>query len=88
MDDFHDNEGQSLDNHHSRSASLGPSDVSSSFYAGNSDHSQFYTESDSIPRKIRMRPSSEQTDELRKLYNINPHPTTEQRQALASTIGM
>jgi hypothetical protein len=41
-----------------------------------------------MPRRMRMRPSSEQTDELRRLYNINPHPTTEQRQNLASAIGM
>ncbi|CAA7264738.1 unnamed protein product [Cyclocybe aegerita] len=39
-------------------------------------------------RKLRMRPSSEQTEELKKLYNINPHPTAEQRQALADSIGM
>ncbi|KAF8807943.1 homeobox-domain-containing protein [Phlegmacium glaucopus] len=83
IDDFNDDDYQ-----RSRSASLGPSGVSSSFYTAHSDHSQFYTESDSMPRRLRMRPSSEQTDELKKLYNINPHPTTEQRQALASTIGM
>lgn len=88
IDDFHDDEFPPLDIQHSRSTSLGPSDVSSSFYTGHPDHSHFYTESDSVPRRMRMRPSSEQTDELRKLYNINPHPTTEQRQALASSIGM
>jgi len=87
-DDYHDDEYPSLDIQYSRSDSLGPSDVSSSFYTGHSDHSHFYTESETMPRRIRMRPSSEQTDELRKLYNINPHPTTEQRQALASSIGM
>ena len=87
-DDFHDDEYPSLDIQHSRSASLGPSEVSSSFYTGHSDHSHFYTESDNMPRRMRMRPSPEQTEELRKSYNINPHPTTEQRQALASTIGM
>ena len=84
-DDFQDDEHPPPD--YSRSTSLGPSNVSS-FYAGHSDHSHFYTESDSIPRRMRMRPSPEQTDELRKLYNINPHPTTEQRNTLASAIGM
>src|SRR5271170_4292501 len=48
-DDFHDDEYPSLDIHHSRAASLGPSDMPSSFYTGHSDHSHFYTESDSIP---------------------------------------
>ena len=84
-DDFQDDENLTPD--YFRSTSLGPSNVSS-FYSGPSDHSHFYTESDSIPRRMRMRPSPEQTDELRKLYNINPHPTTEQRNTLASDIGM
>jgi len=37
---------------------------------------------------MRVRPTAEQTDELKKLYNINPHPTTDQRQLLAERIGM
>lgn len=60
----------------------------SSFYAGNPDHQHFLTESDNMPRRMRMRPSPEQTHQLRKLYNSNPHPSTEQRQALAERIGM
>ncbi|KAF8963856.1 hypothetical protein BDZ97DRAFT_1661033 [Flammula alnicola] len=88
MDDIHDDDYLSLDIQHSRSASLVPSEYPSSFYAGHPDQAHFYTESDSMPRRMRMRPSTDQIDELRKLYNINPHPTTEQRQALSASIGM
>lgn len=41
-----------------------------------------------MPRRMRMRPSPEQTEELRRVYNVNPHPTTDERQALAERIGM
>ncbi|KAG5718697.1 Zinc finger homeobox protein 3 [Termitomyces sp. T112] len=57
-------------------------------YPGYSDYSHFTSETDSMPRRLRIRPSPEQTDELRKLYNITPHPTTDQRQLLAERIGM
>ena len=87
LDDIPDDE-YSVDVHHSRATSVVPSDYPSSFYAAHSDQAHFYAESDSMPRRMRMRPSSDQTEELRKLYNINPHPTTEQRQALSATIGM
>ncbi|KIJ22180.1 hypothetical protein PAXINDRAFT_95595 [Paxillus involutus ATCC 200175] len=36
----------------------------------------------------RMRTSPEQAEELRRAYAINPHPTREQRQELADSIGM
>ncbi|KAG6901863.1 hypothetical protein C0995_007089 [Termitomyces sp. Mi166 len=62
-------------------------DYSRADYAGYSDYS-FTSETDSMPRRLRIRPSAEQTDELRKLYNITPHPTTDQRQLLAERIGM
>lgn len=35
-----------------------------------------------------MRPTTEQTDELKKAYYANPHPTTEERQALSDRTGM
>ncbi|KAG6878306.1 hypothetical protein C0993_008903 [Termitomyces sp. T159_Od127] len=57
-------------------------------YAGYLDYSHFTSETDPMPRKLRIRPSAEQTDELRKLYNITPHPTADQRQFLAERIGM
>jgi hypothetical protein len=89
MDDYHDDDGLYLDIHHSRSGSVVPSDYPSGYYAvGNPEHSHFYHDSDSTHRRMRMRPSSDQAEELRKLYNINPHPTAEQRQALSATIGM
>ena len=39
-------------------------------------------------RKMRIRPTAEQTEELKRLYNLNPNPTSEERQALADRIGM
>jgi hypothetical protein len=50
--------------------------------------SQFYTEPDHMPRKIRIRPTAQQTDELRKLYKANPHPSREEREELGERIGM
>ncbi|PPQ77037.1 hypothetical protein CVT25_014854 [Psilocybe cyanescens] len=73
---------------HSRSVSVVQSECPPPFYAGHPDHAHFYTESENVPRRMRIRPSSEQTDELRKLYNINPHPSTEQRTTLARSISM
>lgn len=102
-DDFHDDEyldslhhnsrlhQQQHPLHHSRSASVVTPDNMhpvSTFYAGNPDHTHFLAETDTMPRRMRMRPTTEQTDELRKLYNVNPHPTTDQRQVLSERIGM
>ncbi|KAI3622398.1 distal-less homeobox 3 [Moniliophthora roreri] len=56
--------------------------------SANSDYPQFLAENDSMPRRMRVRPSIEQTEELKKLFSINPHPSTEQRQSLADRIGM
>lgn len=86
LDDFHDDDYSSIDIHQ-RSASVTPNDHSL-FYTGGQDHSHFLTEGENMPRRMRMRPSVEQTEELKQLYNINPHPTTEQRQALSERIGM
>ncbi|RDB28863.1 Homeobox protein 10 [Hypsizygus marmoreus] len=91
FDDYHDDDYSPIDYQHSRSTSSVPPDHSqplSSFYAGNPDHTHFLSETDSMPRRMRMRPTAEQTEELRKLYNVNPHPTTDQRQLLAERIGM
>ncbi|KAH6916666.1 hypothetical protein BKA70DRAFT_1250227 [Coprinopsis sp. MPI-PUGE-AT-0042] len=46
------------------------------------------TTPDGMSKKMRMRPSGEQTEELKKAYNSNPHPTAEERQALADRVGM
>lgn len=60
------------------------------FYAGNAEHRHFFAEVEQMPRRMRMRnrPSSEQTEELRKSYRANPHPTKEDREALGERIGM
>ncbi|TFK41900.1 hypothetical protein BDQ12DRAFT_696454 [Crucibulum laeve] len=87
-EDYNDEDFPTVDIHHSRAASVVPPEILSSFYTDNPEHTHFLTEGDSMPRRMRMRPSVEQTDELRKLYNINPHPTTEQRQVLSERIGM
>ncbi|PBK76862.1 hypothetical protein ARMSODRAFT_969465 [Armillaria solidipes] len=48
----------------------------------------FNIESDSMPRRLRLRPTTDQADELKRAYSVNPHPTTEQRQSLAERTGM
>jgi hypothetical protein len=61
------------------------------FYAGNPEHDHTYESSVPVPPsrpRMRMRPSQSQTDELRKAYLIDPHPTKEQREELGKRIGM
>ncbi|KAI9460464.1 homeobox-domain-containing protein [Lactarius psammicola] len=61
------------------------------FYAGNPEHCHTYEgsapELPSRPR-MRMRPSLSQTEELRKAYMNDPHPTKDMREALGKRIGM
>jgi hypothetical protein len=57
-------------------------------YAGNTNHKHFITETDAMPRRMRMRPSHEQTEALKRLYRENPHPTREEREELGDRIGM
>ncbi|KAG7099779.1 hypothetical protein E1B28_001591 [Marasmius oreades] len=52
-----------------------------------SDHTQDLSDNDPA-RRMRVRPTPEQTEELKKLFNIIAHPSTEQRQGLADRIGM
>ncbi|KAI0081187.1 hypothetical protein K474DRAFT_1768908 [Panus rudis PR-1116 ss-1] len=61
----------------------------SSFFAGNPQH-RHLLEADqaSVPRKGRSRPSPAQTEELRKLYDRNSHPSKEEREELGRRIGM
>lgn len=60
------------------------------FYAGNAEHKHFFAEAEQMPRRMRMRnrPSTEQTDELRKLFASNAHPSKEDREELGERIGM
>ncbi|KAJ7597356.1 homeodomain transcription factor [Mycena floridula] len=61
-----------------------------SWYAGISEPDpRVAGENDSeMPRKVRNRPSSQQHKELQRLFSLEPHPSAEQRQALADRIGM
>lgn len=61
------------------------------FYAGNPEHCHTYESSVPEPPsrpRMRMRPSLSQTEELRKAYMIDPHPTKDMREALGKRIGM
>lgn len=40
------------------------------------------------PRRMRIRPTPKQTEELRRLYSTNTHPSREEREALGDRIGM
>ncbi|KAG6851353.1 hypothetical protein H0H93_005751 [Arthromyces matolae] len=82
-DDYYFNDDYIPTDNYSRATSVVHSD-----YPIYPDYSHFAPETDSMPRRMRMRPSTEQIDELKKLYNTTPHPTTDQRQLLAERIGM
>jgi hypothetical protein len=64
-----------------------PSSSSSSFYPGDLTHpSDAFVDPEATPR--RFRPSPDQTEELRKLYNTTVHPTRDEREELGARIGM
>ncbi|EGN93170.1 hypothetical protein SERLA73DRAFT_163673 [Serpula lacrymans var. lacrymans S7.3] len=87
-----------LDNdlHHSGITTMGPEEsgaaLQGSFFAGTPETlpQRFFTENDvaSNGRRMRMRPTSEQTEELRKAYNTNPHPSKDDREELGEKLGM
>ena len=56
------------------------------YYGSDTPHAHVY-EGD-VPRKGRSRPSAEQTEELKKLYERKAHPSKEEREALGVRIGM
>ncbi len=58
------------------------------FYAGNPQHRHLFENESNSPRKGRSRPSAAQTEELRKLYDQNHHPSKEEREELGDRIGM
>lgn len=62
----------------------------SAFYAGNGSHRHVFDgeSASAAARKGRSRPSAAQTEELRKLYDVNPHPSKEEREELGVRIGM
>ncbi|KAA1467765.1 homeobox-domain-containing protein [Dentipellis sp. KUC8613] len=63
----------------------------SAFYAGNPDHRHTYESNnrEMLPRpRMRMRPTPQQTEQLRKYYQKNQHPSKDEREELARQIGM
>ncbi|KAF9451394.1 homeobox-domain-containing protein, partial [Macrolepiota fuliginosa MF-IS2] len=72
---------------YSRASSVLPSEPPSFYYTNNTEPAYFMTEGDSA-RRMRMRPSSDQTEELKRLYLLSPHPSAEDRQAIADRLGM
>jgi hypothetical protein len=71
-----------------RLPSVPPQRQQSAFYAGNPQHRHLFDSETSMPRKGRSRPSAAQTEELRKLYDANPHPSKDEREELGVRIGM
>ncbi|TDL28142.1 hypothetical protein BD410DRAFT_835381 [Rickenella mellea] len=67
-----------------------PSDTP--FVSGGPDHKHIFDGEPqvvgSVPRRMRMRPTTRQTEELRKLYELTSHPTREEREELGEKIGM
>ncbi|KAJ4002185.1 homeodomain transcription factor [Lentinula boryana] len=61
--------------------------MGSPFYTGNMENAHF-EEQDNMQRRSRIRPSPEQVEQLKNLFNANPLPSTEEKQALADRIGM
>lgn len=60
------------------------------FYAGNPDQKHVFAEAEQMPRRMRMRnrPTAEQTEELRRMFASNPHPSKEDREELGERISM
>jgi hypothetical protein len=92
LDDFADED-------YPENGALGPSPLvaalddpkrQSLFFAGNAEHRHVFAEAETLPRRMRMRnrPTAEQTNELRKLYRSNAHPSKEERENLGERIGM
>ncbi|KAF7972174.1 hypothetical protein HWV62_18748 [Athelia sp. TMB] len=95
LDDDDDDEFQDDDRYETNGpsalvAALDDPKRQSLFYAGNPEHRHYFAENESMPRRMRMRnrPSAEQTDELRKLYKANQHPSKDEREELGERIGM
>ncbi|PCH34080.1 homeobox-domain-containing protein [Wolfiporia cocos MD-104 SS10] len=81
---LHEYDDYSDDEHLHRLAT--PNPASLAFYA--TPHKQLPDAELGPSRKARSRPSAVQTEELRKVYDANPHPTKEEREQLGMRIGM
>ena len=44
--------------------------------------------SSGAPRRMRIRPTPKQREELERLFEMNTHPSREEREALGNRIGM
>jgi hypothetical protein len=87
--DYHDDEISSLDMNQTHLVpDLAQHYHSSGRHSGNGHASQFIADAESGPRRMRPRPTQEQTDELKRMYDIEPHPSTDLRQALSERLGM
>lgn len=58
------------------------------FHAAHQQHSHFDVPEQNERPKARSRPSAAQTEELRKVYEVNPHPSKEAREVLGHKLGM
>lgn len=90
FDDYHDDEISSLDLNQSRLVpDLARQHHHSAYISGNGDAPRFMNEPELAPRRMHGGlPTTEQIDELKRMYDINPHPSTELRQALSERLGM
>ncbi|KAI0360956.1 homeobox-domain-containing protein [Trametes cingulata] len=86
-DDYSDDESYHPLSHQLGAGAL-PPQQHTLFYAGNPQHKHLFETEGSMPRKARSRPTAAQTEELKKLYELKPHPTKEEREALGDKIGM
>lgn len=91
-DDHHHRDGFDgpLDRHSRMSTPLGSMEYSPAFPALDSDNRHVFDSeiSTGSPRRVRVRPTPKQTEELRRLYSIHTHPSREEREALGDRIGM
>ncbi|GBE77533.1 hypothetical protein BKA93DRAFT_732421 [Sparassis latifolia] len=82
----------SEDEHSSRATHFSTSDHNQQqhtlFYTDNPQQKHLFESDNTMPRKARSRPSHAQTDELRKVYDVNQHPSKEEREELGRKIGM
>ena len=67
---------------------LPPAQQQQLFYAASQQHRHIDAPEQSERPKARSRPSAAQTEQLRKVYDVNPHPSKEEREALGHKLGM
>lgn len=89
FDDYHDDEISSLDSNQSHIVpDLAHTYHHLPYISENGAAPSFMADTELVPRRMRARPTQEQTEELRKMYDLNPHPSSELRHALSERLGM